>query len=133
MDIKSIGVHSVTGAQEDEMLRVYENSAFSISFERVFTVTANKGIVRGRHAHKECTQILSCVSGGIDLIVDDGAVKEIIQLTTNSDAILIPPGIWVEQKYNQDKSVLLVLCDKPFDEDDYLRDYEEFLQWKRIN
>jgi dTDP-4-dehydrorhamnose 3,5-epimerase-like enzyme len=130
LGLEFINIPSIAGAYDGEVLRVYEYAAYSISVERVFTVTACRGAKRGRHAHKKCTQILSCVSGEIDLFVDDGVSQEILRLTTNSDAVLIPPGIWAEQRYLKDCSVLIVHCDQPYDEDDYLRDYEEFIDWR---
>jgi dTDP-4-dehydrorhamnose 3,5-epimerase-like enzyme len=122
---------SITGSEDGGILRVYEHSTFPIEVQRVFTVTANKGAERGRHAHKRCTQVLSCVSGSIELTIDDGFSSESYRLTTNSESVLIPPGIWAEQRYTMNQSVLLVLCDTAYDEDDYLRDYSEFLEWKR--
>lgn len=132
MGLDFIRVPSITGSEKGEVLRVYENSAFPVSLERVFSVTADRGAERGRHAHKRCTQILSCVAGEVDLLLDNGSHKVSARLSTNSDAVLIPPGVWAEQTYLQDRSVLLVLCDQPYDEDDYLRDYNEFIEWKSV-
>ena len=130
LGLEFIKIPSIAGAEEDEVLRVYENVAFPFSVERVFTVTAHRGAIRGLHAHKKCTQILSCVSGEIDLLVDDGVSQKILRLTTDSDAVLLPSGIWAEQRYLKNCSVLIVQCDQPYDEDDYLRDYEEFIEWR---
>ena len=47
-----------------------------------------------------------------------------------SRALLVPPGIWAEQVYEGDDTVLMVLCDLPYDEADYIRDYTEFLAFR---
>ena len=128
---KFFKVPSISASKNNEILRVYETSNFPILVERVFTVTASNGSHRGLHAHRLCTQILSCVSGAIDLILDDGSRNETVHLTPNSDAVLIPPGTWAEQKYLKDYSVLLVLCDQSYDKGDYIRNYDEFIDFKR--
>ena len=132
-ELKFINVPCIKGPGIDDFLRVFDASNFSIKMERVFTVTANEGAVRGKHAHKQCTQIISCVSGEVNLSVDNGSTTESLRLSTDSDAVFVPPGIWGEQTYLRNKSVLLVICNMPYDEDDYIRDYQEFLNWKSRN
>lgn len=131
MNLNFYEVPSIFGDDEGEVLRVFEKSSFTIPIERVFTVTANKGATRGSHAHKKCNQILSCVSGEVELLVDDGSNKKNIRLTTDSAAVHIPSGVWAEQIYKEEQTVLLVICDQLYDEDDYIRDYEEFTEWKK--
>lgn len=46
-------------------------------------------------------------------------------------ALLVPPGIWVEIDVRQNQSVLIVLCDRPYEEHDYIRDYAEFLSFRK--
>ena len=48
-------------------------------------------------------------------------------LKNPTQGILIPPGIWAEQVYKEENSILMVLCDREYDEGDYIRDFNEFL------
>jgi len=96
------------------------------NIRRVFTVTACKDDVRGKHAHKQCTQLLICVSGRIRTGCDDGQTVTQFTLDDMSVGLLIPPGIWAEEEYLSDGAVLMVLCDRDYDADDYIRDYNEF-------
>jgi dTDP-4-dehydrorhamnose 3,5-epimerase-like enzyme len=94
--------------------------------QRVFTVSAVSGDMRGDHAHKQCTQLLVCVSGCIKVYCDNGAVETCHRLDSMHVGLLIPPGIWAREEYLTDGAVLMVLCNQNYDENDYIRDYEVF-------
>ena len=93
---------------------------------RVFNVRADKDSIRGRHAHSECTQLLVCTNGSIEVSCDDGETQSIYILNKPYMGLLILPGVWVEQKYLENSSILTVLCDQPFNEEEYIRNYDEF-------
>lgn len=99
---------------------------------RAFIVTANKGQLRGQHAHKECQQFLVCTSGQIAVTCDDGMHTRRFVLDTPERGLLIPAGIWAQQLYQTDGAVLTVLCDKSYDEADYLRNYSQFKIYRDI-
>ena len=110
---------------------VFESNRLTFPVQRVFTiVNAFGGSQRGQHAHKKCNQLLCCVAGVVKLICDDGNKQIELLLKPESEAILVPNGIWAEQKYLKDNSVIIVFCDQPFDETEYIRDYKMFLNWK---
>jgi len=102
-----------------------------IEIQRVFVVSANAGVTRGKHAHKQLTQVLACVHGECKVICDDGESRREFVLSGINQVLRIPPGIWAEQDYTQEGTVLMVLCDLPYDESDYIRIYDEFLQYRR--
>lgn len=93
---------------------------------RVFNVRADKDSIRGRHAHSECTQLLVCTNGSIEVSCDDGETQSIHILNKPYRGLLILPEVWVEQKYLENSSILTVLCDQPFNEEEYIRNYDEF-------
>lgn len=109
------------------VLCVYE-SGQQVPFDirRVFTVSAMGGDIRGNHAHKQCSQLLICVSGQIRITCDDGLVVTHHLLDNMSAGLLVPPGIWVREEYMTDGAVLMVLCDRGYEAEDYLRDYNDF-------
>jgi hypothetical protein len=84
--------------------------------------------VRGEHAHLSCEQFLVCTSGSVAVVVDDGNSRHETILTSPDVGLYLPPLIWaVQYKYSSDAS-LLVFASQPYDADDYVRDYEEFLR-----
>jgi UDP-2-acetamido-3-amino-2,3-dideoxy-glucuronate N-acetyltransferase len=83
--------------------------------------------VRGEHAHRECSQFLTCLAGSLAVHLDDGEHGAEVQLDSPGRGLLIPPMVWASQfRYSAD-AVLLVLASHVYRADDYLRDYEDFL------
>jgi hypothetical protein len=88
------------------------------------------GSERGGHAHKELFQLIIAASGSFDVILDDGRRKKIIQLNRPSFGLLVVPGIWREIVNFASGAICLVLASKLYDENDYIRDKEEFIRFK---
>ena len=85
--------------------------------------------VRGEHAHKACHQFLLCLHGSVAVVVDDGQNREEFRLNEPHIGIHIPPGVWGTQyKYSSD-AVLFVLASHKYDAADYIRDYDEYLEY----
>jgi len=103
----------------------------SAPIQRVFWVCGESGAQRGSHAHKKLTQTLVCVHGSCTVICDDGEQRKEFLLDAPEKALEIPPEIWAEQTYSTSETILLVMCDLPFDEGDYIRDYEEFISYRQ--
>jgi UDP-2-acetamido-3-amino-2,3-dideoxy-glucuronate N-acetyltransferase len=102
------------------------------AMQRFFAVTGvPAGEARGGHAHKALQQLLVCLNGMVRVRYDDGERDGTTVLDSPDEALLIPPGIWAEQVYGDAGAVLLVLCDAPYDETDYLRDYDAFVTYRR--
>lgn len=100
------------------------NLPFNIA--RVFTVNAPNGSIRGQHAHKKCTQFLTCPLGKVQVFCEDGNKKVEFTLDNPKIGILIPPGIWATQTYLTENSILNVFCDMPYDDQDYIRNYDTY-------
>lgn len=82
--------------------------------------------VRGEHAHRECTQVLTCVRGACTLMVDDGKNRREIRLDNPRLGVLVPPGVWAAEYEHTDDSVLVVFASHHYDPADYVRDYTVF-------
>jgi dTDP-4-dehydrorhamnose 3,5-epimerase-like enzyme len=84
--------------------------------------------VRGEHAHRLCHQFLVCTHGECSVVVDDGQSSAEVRLNRPSLGVYMPPMTWaVQYKYTPD-AVLLVLASHPYDPDDYIRNYSDFLE-----
>jgi acetyltransferase-like isoleucine patch superfamily enzyme/dTDP-4-dehydrorhamnose 3,5-epimerase-like enzyme len=95
-------------------------------FFLVFGVT-NKEI-RGEHAHKTLHEFLVCTTGSCSVVVDDGQASREVLLERPNIGLYLPPMVWsVQYKYSRD-AVLLVLASDLYESEDYIRDYEQFLQ-----
>jgi hypothetical protein len=100
--------------------------------ERIFyTYNVGSSQVRGEHAHKRCEQFLLAVKGSLKVIVDNGSVREEYDLNNPSVGLHLPAGCWGIQYKHSPDCVLLVLASMPYMSDDYIRDYNEFLKYKR--
>jgi hypothetical protein len=101
--------------------------------KRVFTVTGSLDAVRGNHAHRGCAQFVICVHGSVEVLCDDGQRTKAFRLDRNSLGLNVPPTIWNKVVFKERRSVAVVLCDLPFEEDDYIRDYAEFLAFRKTS
>ena len=84
---------------------------------------------RGAHAHKECHQFLIAVSGSFEIEMDDGIIKRTVSLNRPYFGLHIPPGIWAAEKGFSSGAVCLALASHKYNELDYIRHYNEFLNF----
>jgi dTDP-4-dehydrorhamnose 3,5-epimerase-like enzyme len=96
----------------------------------MFALAAPAGAKRGRHAHRLCSQFMICVSGAVDVVCEDGSKKNSFVLDRRDQALLVPPGLWNTVEFRRSDSVLVVLCDRVYEAEDYIRDYAEFLSFR---
>lgn len=88
------------------------------------------GAERGGHAHYELQQYVIAASGAFTFILDDGINKKEVFLNHPNKALHIKPGIWREMKGFSSGSICLVLASMEYNEIDYMRDYDEFLNYR---
>lgn len=86
------------------------------------------GVSRGFHAHKALKQVAICVSGSCTMVLDDGKERESVLMDCPSRGLLIESMMWREMHDFSEDCVLLVLASEHYDESDYIRDYQDFLQ-----
>jgi dTDP-4-dehydrorhamnose 3,5-epimerase-like enzyme len=84
------------------------------------------GEFRGGHAYREAEEFIVALSGSFDVVVDDGARKQVFQLNRSYYGLYIPKRMWRGMENFSTNSLALVLSSTPYDEADYIRDYEEF-------
>lgn len=87
------------------------------------------GESRGAHAHKTCHQFLVAVSGSFEVTLDDGRNKRTVVLDRPFYGLHIPPGIWAAEQGFSSGSVCLVLASEKYEEDDYIRDYKDYIDF----
>jgi hypothetical protein len=89
------------------------------------------GEARGGHAHCELQQYIIAASGSFDVIIDDGKNRRTVTLNRPNLALHIVPGLWRELDNFCSGSISLVLASHIYDEKDYIRNYNEFLEFKK--
>ena len=85
------------------------------------------GADRGGHSHKECYELLVAATGSFEVVVDDGFNKRRFSLNRPDQALLIVPGIWRTLHNFSSVAVCLVIDSHRYDENDYVREYEQFM------
>lgn len=88
------------------------------------------GEARGAHAHKTCHQFLVAASGSFEIVLDDGTNKRTVLLNRPFYGLHIPPGIWAAEQGFSSGSICLVLASHGYDEQDYLRNYSDFITYR---
>lgn len=91
------------------------------------------GETRGGHAHRECAIVLIAIAGSLEVRLTDGVNERIVRLCRANRGVLVPPGVWNTMSEFTTGTVALALCSHLYDEADYIRDYDEFLEWKQQN
>lgn len=89
------------------------------------------GEERGAHAHKNLKQLIISLSGSFDVIVDDGNLKRTFNLNKPYVGLLLPSGLWRNLHNFSSGAICLVLASLEYSESDYIRDYDEFLDFKK--
>jgi hypothetical protein len=93
-----------------------------------YTYDVPGGSDRGAHAHKNLQQVIIAMSGSFDVVLDDGFEKRRFHLNRSYFGLYVCPMMWRELDNFSSGSVCLVLASELYDEEDYYRDYEEFLR-----
>jgi len=89
------------------------------------------GESRGAHAHRALEQVIIAASGSFDITIDDGRNKKTVQLSRPYMGLHIRPGIWRDISNFSSGSICLVLASELYDPADYLREYDQFLAFRK--
>lgn len=112
-------------------LETFQNIPFDI--KRVYYVFDTlSGVSRGFHAHRDLKQVLICVKGNCRILLDDGNSKDNVILNSPQTGLLIEDLVWHEMHDFSEDCVLLVLASEYYDESDYVRDYDNFLELVKL-
>lgn len=112
-------------------LSVIENDVIPFDIKRVYYLyDVPSGAERGGHSHKEQQEFLVALSGSFDVILNDGKVEKTVTLNKPFEGLLITNGIWRELKNFSSGAVCLVIASDVFLEEDYIREFEDFLKSK---
>lgn len=124
-DIRLIDIPKIHDTRGN--LSVIEGGVIPFEMKRVYYLyDVPSGAERGGHSHKEQQEFLVALSGSFDVILDDGNEQKTITLNKPNVGLLIVNGIWRELQNFSSGSVCLVLASDVFDEEDYVRDFNDY-------
>lgn len=127
-DIKRIDLPKIKDPRGN--LSVIEKDIIPFAIKRVFYLyDVPYGAERGGHAHKELQQFLIPLTGSFDVVLHDTKEQIVITLNNPSQGLLIPNGIWGELKNFTSGAVCLTVASAEFDEEDYIRDFDQFIRY----
>lgn len=121
IDLKTIG-------HENGRLSVFENLATApFSVRRVYYIyDLPAGAERGGHSHLSTSELVVPLAGSFDVVVDDGHATKRVTVNRPDHGILLPAGIWRTLDNFSSGAICLVLASEKYDEDDYVREYDDF-------
>jgi dTDP-4-dehydrorhamnose 3,5-epimerase-like enzyme len=119
---------TIRGDDRGSLIAIEERRHVPFDIARMYYIFGTRsGVVRGRHAHLRLTQLLVAVAGSCTMSLDDGAMRTSLVLNEPATGLLLGPNVWREMSDFSPDCVLMVLADAPYDEADYIRDYDAFL------
>ena len=97
-----------------------------------FLSDIKRSSIRGNHAHKKLHQLFIALAGDCKIIFKDENSQEVVHISENdSNAIYVPPGIWREIYNASEQFILIVFASDIYDEKDYIRNWSEYIVWKK--
>ena len=101
--------------------------------KRVYYITdiSSDKIIRGNHAHKQLKQLMICLGGTCEILLDNGIDRTVVLLDNPGKILYIQPCLWREISNFSKNATLLVLASEEYSEEDYIRKYEDFKEYAR--
>lgn len=126
--IKTINILPV-GDDRGSLISLASNESIPFEIKRVYSIfNTRESVSRGFHAHRNLKQVAVCVTGSCRFVLDDGKQREEVLLNSPTAGLIINDLTWREMHDFSFDCVLLVLASDYYDENDYIRDYTEFLK-----
>ena len=102
--------------------------------KRVYwTYDVPSGESRGGHAHKHCRELIIAISGSFTVTLDNGSEKEAFHLNHPWQGLLVETGVWRTLDDFSSGAVCLVLASDPFEEEDYIREYDDYIRYQQCS
>lgn len=118
------------GDERGQLVAIEEFRNIPFDIKRVYYMYDTvEGVSRGFHAHKKLQQILICVHGSCRIRLDNGKEQEVVLLDKPNEGLYVSNVMWREMYDFSPDAVLMVLASELYDEEDYIRNYDEFLKY----
>jgi dTDP-4-dehydrorhamnose 3,5-epimerase-like enzyme len=120
---------TVRGDHVGKLVALEKGEDFPFDIRRVYYIWGtSRDAVRGKHAHRNLEQVIICTSGHCDFILDNGAERVVVHLDNPAQGLHIKENIWREFTNFSPDCVVMVLASEHYYEQDYIRNYADFLK-----
>ena len=117
----------IHGDERGSLIAIEGGKDIPFEIKRVYYIYGTEqNAIRGRHSHRKLQQVLFCVSGSCDFVLDNGRTRDKIHLSNPDEGLFLTGNIWREFTNFSKDCVVMVLASEYYDESDYIRDYEQF-------
>ncbi len=131
-DCPVIELGKIKGERRGNITVVENDGSLPFDTRRVYYLyDVPGGSSRGAHAHKNLSQLIIAASGSFQVTLDDGHLKRTFFLNRPYEGLLVRPGIWRDLNDFSSGAVCMVLASDVYKKEDYIRDYQEFLAWRK--
>lgn len=131
-DCPVIELGKIKGERRGNITVVENDGTLPFDTRRVYYLyDVPGGSSRGAHAHKNLSQLIIAASGSFQVILDDGHLKRTFFLNRPYEGLLVRPGIWRDLNDFSSGAVCMVLASDVYKKEDYIRDYQEFMAWRK--
>ena len=131
-DCPVIDLGRIVGERKGNITVVENDGTLPFDTKRVFYLyDVPGGSYRGAHAHREQYQFIIAASGSFQVTLDDGTVKRTFVLNRPNKGLLVYPGLWSYLDDFSSGAICMVLTSEKYTAEDYIRDYQEFLDFRK--
>lgn len=128
MLIETIDIKTISTANQGSLSFFEAERDIPFEIKRLYYIYgAPDGTKRGGHAHHRLNQILFCPYGKIEIVLDDGSMQKSLMLDSPNTGLVIRSAMWRDMIWHEANSVLMVAASDYYDESDYIRNYEDFI------
>ncbi len=119
----------VNGNEMGKLVAIEGLNQIPFEIKRIFYIYGVKGdAVRGRHSNRNSEFVMINVKGSADVRLHDGSKEHVVNLSKPNEGLYIPKLMWKDMYNFSDDCVMLVLSSEVYDENEYIRDFDEFLK-----
>ena len=130
-DCQIVDLGKIHGERRGDITVVENDGTLPFNVKRVYYLyDVPGGASRGAHAHRELSQLIVAVSGSFQVTLDDGHTRRTFFLNRPYQGLLVRPGIWRDLDDFSSGAVCMVLASEVYIKEDYIRDYQEFLEFR---
>jgi dTDP-4-dehydrorhamnose 3,5-epimerase-like enzyme len=129
---RQISLSQITDGFDGKLSIAEEQNHIPFNIKRVYYIynlINHEEIIRGKHAHKSTEQVLFCLNGSCNMLLDDGNTKQEICVDNPNIGIYLGVNLWHTMYNFKNNCILLVFASDLYNESDYIRDYNDFLEY----
>lgn len=129
-NVKLIQLSQINDGNDGILSVAEESKEISFHIKRFFYIynLKNSNAVRGKHAHRKVEQVLFCLNGSFEILLDDAENRQSIKLSEPNTGIYLGTYVWNVMRNFSDDCIILVIASDIYDENEYIRDYNQFMK-----